>query len=169
MNNKGFTLVELLATLVILSIVIGITIGFFSDGFGNTKEKTEEVFVETLKDALNIYLDSDAKSLDFSVECSSLLNKSHGSVRVYKVGTTFEDVINSKYRPINLGDLVNPANEEVECANPSEIVVNIYRDEDFVYYYSVLKSEFNNSNGDVFFLNDSDGVISNLPEGYVCE
>ena len=65
MNRKGFTLVELLATLVILGIIVGIVIISVSGSLGGAKEKTEEVFVDTIKDAMDVYLDSDAKELDF--------------------------------------------------------------------------------------------------------
>ena len=54
MNEKGFTLVELLATLVILGIVVGITIVGLNINYRETKQKTEEIFVSTLEDALNL-------------------------------------------------------------------------------------------------------------------
>ena len=43
MNKKGFTLVELLATIVILGIVVGITMYSVNGGFKSAKEKTENV------------------------------------------------------------------------------------------------------------------------------
>lgn len=171
MNNKGFTLVELLATLVILSIVIGITITTMNLNFRSTKEKTEDVFVDTIRDVIDVYLDSDAKSLTFvplikdnGDEC--VIRKKYGNVKVEKAEVTFGDIMGSKYRPLSNSDFKNPANEDVACSK--DALVSVYRDEDYVYYYSVLKSDFNcllkikdEANNDI--------VISNLPEGYDCD
>ena len=163
MKNKmnGFTLVELLATLVILGIVIGITIITVSNSFKNAKTKTEDVFVKTIEDALSIYIDSDARSLSFSSTPVCALNKTHGYVNVYKATdiVTFDDVVNSSYRPITIDDLVNPANEEVKC--DSSVTLNIYRDNDYVYYYKFSKNDFN-------CLINKDGYITNLPNGDNC-
>lgn len=161
MNRKGFTLVELIATLVILGIVIGITLVSVSGIFSNAKNKTEDVFVETIKDAMEIYLSSDARSLDFSQSCTNFLKKSNGNKKVDKVNISFRDVINSKFKPLTYADLVNPANEDVNCAGASSIPITIYKDSDYVYYYSIEKDNFG------CLLNN--GVISNLPEGYVCD
>ena len=199
MNRKGFTLVELLATLVILGIVAGITIVSVSGIFKSTKDKSEDVFVDTIKDTMDMYLSSDAKKLSFDSEniCSNTISKTHGVVSVYKGqfqykdgeeikyrDINFGDVINSEFKPITEKDLVNPANEEVDCGSVSDITVNIYRDDDFVYYYSIDKDEFAENGGISCLLNDEnrekgkdkDGnpiyyssVITNLPEGFECE
>ena len=177
MNNKGFTLVELLAVLVLLSLNKGITLSVFGVNLGETKKKTEEVFVETIKDALDMYLTSkEARGLNFNSECGNKLEKTHGDVSVYKAiyidrntgvtrNTNFLDVINSEYRPIVQKDLVNPADKDTACANASNIEITIYRDSDYVYYYSVSKSEFGclkNIGGDY------ESIITNLPEGFSC-
>ena len=149
MNKKGFTLVELLATLVILGIVVGIAIIGITGVFKNAKEKTEDVFVGTLEDALEIYLDSDAKKLNFSTTsiCASKnIYKSSNSL-------TFNNIINSTYSPLQASDLVNPANENVTCN--SNATVDIYRDDNYVYYYKVNKN-------DLGCLKNR-GYITNLP------
>ena len=169
MNNRGFTLVELLATLVVLSIVVGITVSVMNGNFGSTKEKTEEVFVETIRDALDVYLSSDAKGLVFSNDVvdghDCKIIKKHGIINVERTAISFNNVINSKFKPLDESDLVNPANEDVSCN--VNAVINVYRDEDYVYYYSFKKSDLgcllnNSSNG-------YSDVISNLPEGYDCD
>ena len=165
MNNKGFTLTELLATIVVLAIVVGITIGIVNVNFGKTKKNAEEVFVDTIKDAMNIYLDSNAKQLNFATMCTNKLNKTHGSVNVYKAVTNFSNVINSDYHPIAQSDLVNPGNDDTACSNASNIEISIYRDDDYVYYYEINKSEFGcllNTSGEY------SSVISDLPEGFDC-
>ena len=136
MNRRGFTLVELLATLVILGIVTSIVLIGINGGFNNAKDKTEDVFVKTVKDAMDIYLDSDAKKLNFSKTAVCTLNKTHGKSKVYKSSDniTLSDVINSEFHPISEDDLVNPVNSS-KC--DKNTIVNIYRDEDYVYYYEI--------------------------------
>ena len=166
MNNKGFTLVELLATLVILSLVVGLALISFNFNFGKAKEKTEEVFVDTLRDAVDVYLSSEFGNLIVDKECSRTLQKEYdSSVKVVKmIAIKFNDVINSSYKPLVKSEFVNPANEDVVCNINASI--DVYRDEDYVYYYSINKSDLGclkNTDGDY------DIVISNLPEGYSCE
>lgn len=171
MNNKGFTLVELLATIVVLAIVAGITFGIINADFGKTKEKTEEVFVDTIKDAIKIYLDTNAKKLEGytllkdnrGIDC--VIKKRTGNVSVYGKSIKLKDIIDSSYSTITQNDLINPADKDVKCAKAEDIIVNIYRDSDYVYYYSVDKNDFaclKNIGGDY------ETVISNLPEGYTC-
>lgn len=158
MNNRGFTLVELLATLVILGIISGIVVVSLLFDFGETKKKTEEIFIGTIEDAMDMYLNSDAKGLNFSSSSCGTIAKTHGTVKVYKA-TDIEiaDVINSKYKPLTEKDLVNPANEDAICSTSTS--VTIYRDEDYVYYYKIEKSDFG--------CLESSGYITNLPDG-VC-
>ena len=87
---------------------------------------------------------------------------------MYKVTTNFQAVIESKYKPITQNDLVNPANKDVECAIASNIEINIYRDDDFVYYYSIDKSEFDKSETEKCLIHTTLDKISNLPEGFDC-
>lgn len=136
MNRRGFTLVELLATLVILGIVASIVLISVNGGFNNAKDKTEDVFVKTVKDAMDIYLDSDAKKLNFSKVEVCTLNKTHGKSKVYKSSDniTLNNIINSEFHPITQDDLVNPVNSS-KC--DKNTIVNIYRDEDYVYYYEI--------------------------------
>ena len=66
MNKKGFTLVELIASLVILGVILSITIVGASNIFSSAKNKTEDVFVDTIRDAMDMYLTSyNVKELDF--------------------------------------------------------------------------------------------------------
>ena len=166
MNKKGFTLVELLATLVVLGVIISITVVSINSVFKNTKNKSEDVFVDTIEDAMEMYLNSSqVKGLSSWDLCGNTLNKIHGNVKVYKTTIYFDSVINSDFKPITQADLINPANEDVDCNNASDINVNIYRDDDYVYYYSIDKSSFG-------CLTNS-GVITNLPvldsgEYYTC-
>ena len=164
MNKKGFTLIELLATIMVLGIIAGIVLITTTGGVGRARDKTEAVFIKTISDALDIYLDSDARNLSFTTQCTNSLDKAHKvGVKVYKTTVTFDQVMNSTYSPISVLDMHNPANkgnDNYQCTNLDKVSVSIYRDEDYVYYYAVDKNKFN-------CLNTS-GTITNLPNGYGC-
>ena len=158
-KKNGFTIVELLAVLVLLGIIMWIVLVTVNGGFGNAKNKTEDIFIKTIEDALNIYLNSsEAKSLGYNdVVCS--IDKTHKlGVKVYRANVSFNDVINSEYHPIAASDLINPANDGAKCTNLTGKIINIYRDEDYIYYYKIEKSDLN-------CLKNQTGSISNLPAG----
>ena len=161
MNQKGFSLIELIATIVILGIIASITIFVVSSSFTKTKEKTEDVFIKTLEDALNIYIDSkDAKKLTFNTEVCTV-NKRFNSSKIYQSNSlTFGYVIdpaNNEYTPLVAEEFVNPANKDKTGAKECNLnsTVYIYRDEEEIYYYLVKKS-------DLECLNTT-GYITNLP------
>ena len=160
MNRKGFTLIELLATLVILGIIMGVTLILTNGGFKNAKDKTEDIFVKTITDAIEVYISSDAKNLSFDSVPICSLNKTHKKgVNIYKSRdiVLFNDVINSSYSPITLDDMHNPANKDTDKYECDTLgILNIYRDDDYIYYYKIDKSSFNCLNGV--------GVITNLPD-----
>lgn len=157
MNRRGFTLVELLATLVVLGIIMGIVLVSTTSRFDDTKNKTEEAFVSTIEDAMNIYMNSDGKKLNYT-DSVCTINKTHGIAYVYKTRITFDKVINSEYMPISQNDLINPANKDKKCSLGEDIIVDVYRDSDYVYYYKI--------NGNMgCLINHSD--ISNLPSGCI--
>ncbi len=56
MNKKGFTLVELLATIVILSLVMGISIVGILTSLENAKKKTEEEFLNQISVSVDNYI-----------------------------------------------------------------------------------------------------------------
>jgi hypothetical protein len=120
-----------------------------------------QYFVKTIEDALNMYLDTDAKNIKhWTTSPVCTINKTHGARKVYKAtdNLTFQDVIDSTYHPITINELVNPANKDndkYQCVSTG--VLNIYRDEDYVYYYKIAKSSFECLN--------STGDITNLPNG----
>ena len=57
MNKKGFTLVELLAVLVILSLLLILTIPSIRDALTNGKNKINEINKKQIEDAAKIIVD----------------------------------------------------------------------------------------------------------------
>ena len=154
MNRRGFTLIELLATLAVLGIITGIVLVSSTSLFKDKKSDTEDVFVDTLKDAIKIYIDGLGGVEFGKLECTIEKSIHPNGVDIYEVKTiTFEDITNSKYKPLTKGDMINPANK-VKCNIAAKI--HIYADSDFAYYYKFTGS-------DLTCLSKNTGVISNLP------
>lgn len=161
MNKKGFTLIELLATLIILGIVVSITVLTVTGAFNRAKDSTEDVFINTLNDAIKLYIESDGISLTYSKlmqgDKEYKIKKTNGSVSVEKANenVSFDTIMNSTYKPLSFDDFVNPANKYALCNK--DALVNIYRDSDYVYYYSY-------SGLSLGCIVNNDNVIGNLPE-----
>lgn len=160
MNKRGFTLIELLATLAVLGIITGIVLVSSTSLFKDKKSDTEDVFVDTLKDAIKIYIDGlGGVDLNDSPVCTIKKSIHPNEVGIYEVKDkeiTFRNITNSKYKPLTEKDMINPANN-VKC-NIDDAKIHIYADSDFVYYYKFTGS-------DLKCLSKNTGVISNLPEG----
>ena len=156
MNRRGFTLIELLATLAVLGIITGIVLVSSTSLFKDKKSDTEDVFVDTLKDAIKIYIDGlGGVELNGCPVCTIKKSIHPNEVGIYEVKIiTFEDITNSKYKPLTKGDMINPANK-VKCNIAAKI--HIYADSDFAYYYKF-------TGDDLACLSKNTGVISNLPE-----
>ena len=157
MNKRGFTLIELLATLAVLGIITGIVLVSSTSLFKDKKSDTEDVFVDTLKDAIKIYIDElGGVDLNGCPVCTIKKSIHPNEVGIYEVETiTFRNITNSKYKPLTEKDMINPANKDKECNIDAEI--HIYADSDFAYYYKFTGS-------DLKCLSKNTGVISNLPD-----
>ncbi len=55
MNNGGFTLVELLATIVLLALVIGIASYSINAIIKNSQEKNYQLLINNIYDATEVY------------------------------------------------------------------------------------------------------------------
>ena len=164
MNKKGFTLVELLATIVILSLVVGIAIFALTSSFKSAKNKTELIFIKNLEDAIDIYLDStEVKGLSFNTSSSICkINKRFGESKIYKatVIKKFQNIMESEDNPLTTKEFRNPVDKDKTCNTEAE--VSIYRDDEYIYYYLFNKDDIKcliPEEGQT----TATGYISNLP------
>lgn len=175
MNNKGFTLVEMLAVVFILSIVMGIGYYGVTGAINKSKTKSEAIFVEKLSDAIDEYIDLKGKDLEetgtsYDFKKCYLSNCYDEDSESYVEGSYYEveamlleevdirDLVDAKL--LNEEDIVNPSNK-INCLNNGKNpVVKIYKDDDYVYYYYVDLRGGNTS----CEISDENGVINTLPD-----
>ena len=68
MNKKGFTLVELLAIIIVLGVITSITISVITMNIENTRENSFEVSAKNLLDASKEYVTKNMENHDFPKE-----------------------------------------------------------------------------------------------------
>jgi len=140
-NNKGFTLVELLATIIILGLISTVAIVTLTDYFQESEEKSEEVFIKQIKGYVDDYIALYGSSSFSNPTNNGIKNKCHSqndqevcdSVSVFKANNNPNfDLISSS---IASKELINPVTEVV--CNNSNTNITIYRDTDFVYCFTI--------------------------------
>ena len=137
MNRKGFTMIELLAVIVVLGIVLVITFPNMTDVFKSSKLKSEEAFVERISQSIESYVTLNSSSIGFSPDeqAKKYYGGTNHIVNIYKGTITMNTIINSNI--ITGKDYKNPGNENVECNVNAEI--EVYRDSDYVYCHKIKK------------------------------
>ena len=147
MNNKGFTLVELLATIVILGIVMGIASYGVISAINSSKDKSQDVFVGTFVKAIDSYLSMNASNFEDG-------NKDNGMISLGSI--SLNDLINAKF--IDQDKFVNPKNK-MSCYK-GDFTINVYRDDNYVYYYKMNLEQL------PCFENESSDVMEKLTNKY---
>lgn len=138
MNRKGFTMIELLAVIVVLGIVLVITFPNMTDVFKSSKLKSEEAFVERISQSIDSYVTLNSSNITFEKQAGTfkkVLGTKEPPVDVYKGTITMNTIIGSNI--ITGKDYKNPGNENVACNVNAEI--EVYRDSDYVYCHKIKK------------------------------
>lgn len=137
MNRKGFTMIELLAVIVVLGIVLAITFPNLTNAFKSGKIKSEEAFTDRLSQSIDSYVTLNSGSIRFTSDGQAI--KTYGGnnydVDIYKGTITMNTIISSNI--ITEKDYKNSGNENVECNVNAEI--EVYRDSDYVYCHKIKK------------------------------
>lgn len=142
MNNKGFTLVEMLAVVVVLAIVMGIATNSVISYIDTSKKKSEKIFVDKIDNAIEGYIDLNKGNIVSSTEPPLIKNVLFQKCRVdskgckdsfvNEVGTfEFKKVLEAGF--LDSSSLINPKNKK-KC-NFGNNKVRVFRDSEFVYYY----------------------------------
>ena len=170
MGRKGFTLVELLATIVIMSLVLGIA-SYSVIGIINTsKEKSEKIFVDKIGVAIEQYIALEGRKLvkdnNYNYTFNKCKTSSCNDIKEVEATELFDG---SEYVKLNVlieknffedNKLINPVNKK-NCLDGKEPIIRIFRDSDYVYYYYVDLSGDKTS----CEISSENAIINTLPDG----
>lgn len=179
MNNKGFTLVEMLAVVVILAIVSGIAINGVISYIDTSKKQSEQIFVENLSDYIDNYLDIEGSSLNILSESANYtfekcrrtdddgncISNTPGGTIEKSTATASEltsfnllDITTSTIKLVDKKDLINPKNKKECFDNSNNPIVRVFKDTDYVYYYYV---ELNSNKCEI---GKENKIVTNIPK-----
>lgn len=163
MNNKGFTLVEMLAVVVILAIIGGIATVGVINSINTSKLKSEKVFVDKLSNLIDDYLDlykptkPTGDSLEFTKCANSDCSNTYCATAIQLSSIYLSDLVTKGI--MKEEDLVNPKNKE-KCLTGNGPEIKVYRDDEYVYYYYVDLTGTNTSCD----ISEENGIINTLPD-----
>ena len=151
LNSKGFTLVELLATVVLIALVSGIATYGVIGAINKSKAKSEQIFIDKLSNLIDDYLALNPPSKDTNTiektftKCrdDNEICEDNYDVKAYKMQSIYisnlvKDNGNDK-GIITYEELINPKNK-MQCFDSSDDYnpeIIIYRDDEYVTYYYV--------------------------------
>lgn len=112
MNNKGFTLIEVLAVLVILSFIMGLALPAFTSSLERSKKREEEIRKDKIMAAAEMYVADhkfneikDSSGNEYFISVAKLIESgylSSGEIKGFKEGegvTYYKSAVeNEKYR-----------------------------------------------------------------------
>ena len=146
MNRKGFTLIELIAVIVILGIILIVSVPSFSNAYKESKLKSEEIFVERLSQSIDSYIKLNSDEIAFTSD-GTANKEEEGStyqVNIWKSAITVQNVIDDKL--ISEEDFVNPGNKDYinpvtsrKSCNTTTAEIEVYKDSDYVYCHKIKK------------------------------
>ena len=168
LNKKGFTLVELLATIVILSLVMIITIPIGINAYNSSKIKGEKVFIEKINKLIDDYIalnyskftvNNNSVPITFTKCKTNITNEQSDCNNEYHAriininGQTeipFKVLVDEGLMPEN--NFINPYDKE-SCYLNNENgnnYIEIFQDEDRVNYFryklECIKADENKGN-----------------------
>lgn len=149
MNRKGFTLIEVLAVIVILGTIFVFVAPNIITIYENSKLKSEQIFLDRLSQTIDSYIKLNVGEITFNEEITGTKcteyqkiddeeickSDSTYSVTISKKTIPMQDIIDEKI--ITNDDYVNAGNKDAKCNTNAKI--EIYKDSDYVYCHKVEK------------------------------
>lgn len=173
MGRKGFTLMEVLAAITILSLVLGIA-GRSVIGIINTsKERSEVLFVEEIDKAIDEYISLEGSKLVKDNTSAYSFEKCRNAYCTETKVVQAHELFNRDGSNINLSvildsfeeeKLTNPVNK-LDCLNGVNPVIRIFKDSDYVYYYYINVGGSNTS----CEIKAENGIINTLPDNLLID
>ena len=111
LNKKGFTLVELIATIVVLALVVSISAYAITNIINSAKEKNYKLLIKNIKDASETYYQECKYSNNTGIKCKDYVTLQELVNYGYLKGNGTEDnKIDNKID--NKMEIVNPKNNK---------------------------------------------------------
>jgi prepilin-type N-terminal cleavage/methylation domain-containing protein len=165
MNNKGFTLVELLATIVIISILGVIAYTSVSSYIKTSQDKAEDKFLDEVSTEVESYIslysgnfktDKTSPSYNFDKVVKSSINAEGTAGSDVTRAVTGYKMIRTDGNEFTLSNIINDLKTTEKFVNPktnkecsaSEVKISVFMDSDFVYYYYVDFNGTDTSDGE---------------------
>lgn len=129
LNKKGFTLVELIATIVVLALVVSISAYAITNIINSAKEKNYELLIKNIKDASETYYQECKYSNNSGIICNY-----NETLQEYTV--TLQDLVNYGYLKGN-----GTEDKKMENVNPKMKIVNPKNNENIGECSIAVKNE----------------------------
>lgn len=135
MNRKGFTLIEVLAVIVIMGILLVMVVPNVLSVYRDSRLKSEEIFLGRLSQTIDSYVKLKSNEIEFKDSISA--TKDSNTVTVYHGEISIQDILNSNL--LTTSNFINAGNKNATCN--TDAVISVYRDTDYVYCYKIKSSE----------------------------
>ena len=123
MNKKGFTLVELLAVLVLISLLMGLAIPGINRISNNMKKKSYNQKIKLIESAAELWGQDNKTRLQADTKFSSEISKCKKITIAVLINENYLDSDN------NSGKYINPKNDE----DMKDCIVFVYKQNKRVY------------------------------------
>lgn len=127
MNEKGFTLVEIIATIAVLALLIVITVPIIGNISGNIKKNTLQTKINNIKKAAILYGQDNRDRFKINSSNCSYCN---GATNCYCFGITSKEKIT--VNTLLDEDKIKEDVLEVELGTETKHILNSFNDEAFL-------------------------------------
>lgn len=138
MNRKGFTIVELMAVIVVLSLIMIISIPMISNAGKNTKLKTLDSKVSNIEKAAILYAQQTSNRSKFNTNCSNSGEMCDGisNCKCFDDIVTVGVIASFGFIEYDEGSrIVNPTNDKNTSADLNNCEITIYKKYGKIYAY----------------------------------
>lgn len=174
LNNKGFTLLEMMLVIVVLSIIMAIAVPSLYGYLDQSKDSSERVFIDEMEEVISDFISLRTLSFQNTSEtisfykcdnpCSDddVCRRSIATRVNFGSEVTLNDVASSGL--VNAGDLINPKTEAKCNLN---VPIQIYKDNDSVFCFRMKASGSDCLNEDIStcMFNESGNTIMTNERG----
>lgn len=143
MNNKGFTLIELMATIILLAIVMSVTAVSVVGSINKSKEKSYDILIENIKIGAQGYFEEceNHNIIETPITCPTISTSGNNS----SITTTIGNLLTYGFLKTSATDssgenkvVKNPKTDEIINSCPIKVIKTI--DSNYSVTYSVINN-----------------------------